>query len=86
MADALHRISKECLSDEEAEKGLEVVPIIPGDDTVFKVFEEKKEDRQLERVAPHTKSSKATKAIFDNLTSGAGRRTGQEYNTDSAAH
>ena len=45
VADALSRISKECLSDEEAEKVLEVVPMIPGDDTVFKVFEEKEEDR-----------------------------------------
>ena len=26
------------------------------------------------------------KAVFDNLTSGAGRRMEQEYNTDSAAH
>ena len=26
------------------------------------------------------------KAVFDNLTSGAGRRAEQEYNTDSAAH
>ena len=31
-------------------------------------------------------SSEAMKAIFDNLTSGAGRRVEQEYNTDSAAH
>ena len=31
-------------------------------------------------------SSKAMKAIFDNLTSGASRRAEQEYNTDSAAH
>ena len=35
MADALSRISKECLSNEEAEKVLEAVSIIPGDDTVF---------------------------------------------------
>ena len=26
------------------------------------------------------------KAVFDNLTSGAGRMAEQEYNTDSAAH
>ena len=45
MADALNRISEECLSDEEANKVLEAVPIIPGDDTVFEVFEEKEEDR-----------------------------------------
>ena len=30
--------------------------------------------------------SKAIKAIFNNLTSEAGRRAEQEYNTDSAAH
>ena len=41
VADALSRISEECLSNEEAEKVLEAVTIIPGDDTVFKVFEEK---------------------------------------------
>ena len=45
MADALSRISKECLSDEEAEKVVEAFPIIPGDDTVFKVFKKKEEDR-----------------------------------------
>ena len=54
MADALSRTSKECLSDEEADKVLKAVPIIPGDDTVFKVFEEKEEDRQPEKVAPYT--------------------------------
>ena len=31
-------------------------------------------------------SSEATKAIFNNLTSGASRRAEQEYNTDSATH
>ena len=31
-------------------------------------------------------SSEAMKAIFNNLTSGAGRRAEQEYNTDSATH
>ena len=44
VADALSRISEECLSDEEAEKVLKVVPVIPGDDTIFEVFEEKEED------------------------------------------
>ena len=45
VADALSRISKECLSDKEADKVLKVVPIIPGDDTVFKVFKAKEEDQ-----------------------------------------
>ena len=86
VADALSRISKEHLSDEEAEKVLEMVHMIPGDDTVFEVFEEKEEDQQPEKVAPHTMSSEAMRAVFNNLTSGAGRRAEQEYNTDSAAH
>ena len=66
----MSRISKECLSDEEAERVLEGVPVIPGDDTIFEVFEEKEEDRQPEKAAPHTMSPKAMKAVFDNLTSG----------------
>ena len=45
MVDALSRISEESLSDEEAKKVLEAVPVIPGDDTIFKVFKEKEEDR-----------------------------------------
>ena len=36
VADALSRISEECLSNEEAEKVLEAVPVIPGDDTYFR--------------------------------------------------
>ena len=86
VADALSRISKEHLSDEEADKVLKAVPLIPGDDTIFEVFKEEEEDRQPKEAAPHTMSSKAMKAIFDNLTSGAGRRAEQEYNTESAAH
>ena len=86
VADALSRISEECLSDEEDDKVLKAVPFIPGDDTVFKVFKEKEEDRWLEKVAPYTMSSEAMKAVFNNLTSGAGRRAEQEYYTDSAAH
>ena len=45
VTDALSRISKKCLSDEEAEKVLKTVPMIPGDNTVFEVFEEKEEDQ-----------------------------------------
>ena len=74
------------LSDEKADKVLKAVPIIPGDDTVFKVFEEKEEDQQSERATPHMMFSKAMKAVFDNLTSGASRRAEQEYNSDSATH
>ena len=66
VADALSRISEERLSDEEAERVLEAVPVIPGDNTVFKVFEEKEEDQRPEKAAPHTMSPKAMKAVSDN--------------------
>ena len=86
VADALSRISEEQLSDEEAEKMIKAVSVIPGYDTVFEVFKEKEEDWQPEKAAPHTMSSEAMKAIFDNLTSGAGRRAELEYSVDSATH
>ena len=44
VADNFSRISEEHLSDEEAKRVLEGVPVIPGDDTVFEVFKEKEED------------------------------------------
>ena len=86
VADALSRINEKHLSEEEAERVLKAVPVIPGDDTVFKVFKEKEEDQWPEKTAPHTMSSKAMKAIFYNLTSGAGRRAELECSIDSAAH
>ena len=52
VADALSRISEECLSGEEAKKVLKAVPVIPGDDTIFKVFKEKEEDQQPEKATP----------------------------------
>ena len=86
VADALSRISEEWLSDEEADKLLKTVPLIPGDDTMVEIFEEEESDRKPERSVPYTMFSAAMKAVFDNLTSGAGRRAKQECNTDSAAH
>ena len=35
VTDALSRINEECLSNEEAEKVLKAVPVIPGDDIIF---------------------------------------------------
>ena len=86
VSDALSRIQEACLSDKEAKKVLKAVPVIPGDDTIFEVFEEKEVDRWPEKVTPHTMSSEAMKAVFNNLTSGAGRRVELEYKADSAAH
>ena len=73
-------------SDEKAKKVLEAVPVIPGDDTIFEVFKEKGEDWQPEKATPHTMSSRAIKAVFDNLTLRAGRRAELEYSADSASH
>ena len=53
VADALSRISKEQLSDEEAKKVLKAVPVILGGNTIFGVFEEKEEDQWPEKAAPH---------------------------------
>ena len=52
VTDTLSRITEEHLSDEEADKVLETVPVIPGDDTIFEAFEEKEEDQQPEKAAP----------------------------------
>ena len=54
MADALSKISEEWLSDEEADKLLKTVPLIPGDDTVVEIFEES--DRKPERSVPYMMS------------------------------
>ena len=86
VADTLSRISEECLCDEEAERVLEAVPVILGDDTIFKVFEEREEDQCPEKAAPHTMSSGAMKAIFNNLTSGASRRAELDDSVNSAGH
>ena len=50
VVDALSRISEEHLSDEEAEKVLKTVPMIRRDDTVFKVFKEKKRTGNQKRL------------------------------------
>ena len=45
VADALSQIREEHLPDAEAEELLETVPIIPREDTITRVFEEKEEDK-----------------------------------------
>ena len=52
---------------------------------MVEIFEEEESDRKPERSVPYTMSSAAMKAVFDNLTSGAGRRAEQD-SADSAAH
>ena len=86
VADALSTIKEEWLSDEEADKFLQFVPVIPGDETVVKIFEEEGCGQKPESPTPYTMSSAAMKAVFDNLTSGAGRRAELECNVDSLIH
>ena len=45
VADTLSQIREEHLPDAEAKELLEMVLIIPGDDTVIRHFEEKEEDK-----------------------------------------
>ena len=45
VADALSQIREERLPDASAEELLEMVPIIPGDDTIIRVFKEKEEHK-----------------------------------------
>ena len=86
VADALSRIKEEWLSNEEADKFPEFVPVIPGDETVAKIFKEEGCGQKPESPAPYTMSSVAMKAIFNNLTSGAGRRAELKCNVDSPIH
>ena len=44
LPDSLSRIKKERLSDEEADQLLKCVPLIPGDETIVKIFEEEECD------------------------------------------
>ena len=86
VADALSRIKEEWLSDEEADKFLEFVPVILGDETVVKIYEEEGCGQKPESSTPYTMSSAAMKTIFNNLTSGARRRAELECNIDSLIH
>ena len=52
----------------------------------MKIFEEKGGDHDPESPAPYAMSSAAMKAVFDNLTLGAGRRAELEYGTNSLIH
>ena len=82
----MSRIKEEQLTDEEGDKFLEFVPVIPGDEMVIKIFKEEDCGWKPKSPTPYTMSSAAMKAAFDNLTSGAGRRAELECNIDSLIH
>ena len=86
VGDVLSRIKEGQLSDEKADKFLKIVPMIPGDETVVKILKDEGCDQKLESLAPYTMSSAAMKAIFKNLTLGAGRRAELECSIDSPIH
>ena len=58
--------------------------MIPGEETIVKIFEEKGCGREPESPAPYAMSSAAMKAVFNDLTLGARRRA--EYGTNSPIH
>ena len=74
VADGLSKIGKEQLSPEETDIILGATPLLEGDQTVIEVFNEKEEDKAPERDPKWMMSKDEMKAVFDNLTMGAGRR------------
>ena len=83
---ALSRIKEEQLSDQEVDRLVKSIPMIPGGETIVKIFEEKGCDREPESPAPYAMSLVAIKAIFNNLTLEAGRRAELDYSTNSLIH
>ena len=79
VADALSRIGEQQLPEEEMDEILRATPLLEGDPTVVKVYDKQDEDRAPERNQKWTKSKDEMKAIFDNLTMGAGRRAEREW-------
>ena len=60
--------------------------MIPGEETIVKIFKGKGCDQEPKSPALYAMSSAAMKAVFDNLTLGAGRRAKLEYGTNSPIH
>ena len=84
VADALSRIGEQWLPQEEMDEILRATPMLEGDPTVVEVYDEQDEDRAPERNPKWTMSKDEMKAIFDNLTMGAGRRTEREWDRESS--
>ena len=79
VADALSRIGKKWLPPEETNAILRATPLLKGDQTVVEVFNKKEEDKAPKRDPKWTMSKDEMKAVFDNLTMGAGRRAEWEW-------
>ena len=74
VVDALSRIGEKQLPPEETDAILRATLLLKGDQTVIKVFNKKEEDKAPERDPKWTMSKDEMKAVFNNLTMGAGRR------------
>ena len=79
VADALSRTGKQQLPQEEMDEILRAALLLEGDPTVVEVYDEQDEDRVPERNPKWTMSKDEMKAVFDNLTMGAGRRPEREW-------
>ena len=88
VADALKRIGEKWPPQEEIDEILKATPLLKGDPTVVEVYNdltvvevynEKEEDRVPEKDPKWTMSKDEMKAVFDNLTMGAGRQAEQEW-------
>ena len=83
VADALSRIGEKQLPQEETDEILKATPLLKGDLTVVEVYNEKEEDRVPEKDPKWTMSKDEMKAVFDNLTMGAGRWAEWEWDRES---
>ena len=83
VADALSWIGEKWLLQEETDEILKATPQLKGDLTVVEVYNEKVENRVPEKDPKWTMSKDEIKAVFDNLTMGAGRWAEQEWDLES---
>ena len=82
VADAISRIGEKQMPHEETDEILKSTPLLKGDPTVVEVYNEKEEDRAPEKDPKLTMSKDQMKAVFDNLTMGAGRWAEWEWDQE----
>ena len=84
VVDTLSRIGEKWLPPEETDAILRATPLLEGDQTITEVYNEKEEDKTLERDPKLTMSKDEMKAVFNNLTMSAGRRAEREWDQESS--
>ena len=83
VADALSRVGEKRLPQGETDEILKATPLLKGNPTVVEVYNEKEEDRVPQKDPKWTMSKDDMKAVFDNLTVGAGRWAEWEWDQES---